>query len=116
MGKRQVINIDLLMGSIVALLFVVLVVHLVRSVQRRKALEQLQERYQQPGQALVRYVQLNRQCSEEEAYHRLATFVKKKVPFDEHSYIDRMLAHNRQSIVERAQSLVVDDPNEIDKI
>ncbi len=68
------------------------------------------------GLALVRYVQLNRQCSEAVAYQRLATFVKKYVPSDGPGSIERMAAHDRQSLLEIAQGLVVHDPDEIDKI
>jgi hypothetical protein len=118
-GERQVMNVDLLVGGIATLVFamivVALVVRRVRSARRRKVLEQLLERYHS-GRALVRYVQLNRQCSEEEAYQRLARFVKHHVPFDDHGSIDRMVVHDRQRLVERARSLLVDDPDEIDKI
>ncbi len=119
-GKRQVTDVDLLMESIVALLFIVigvaLVVRAVRRARSRKVLEQLLETDQQSGQALVRYVQLNRQCSEEEAYQRLATFVKRHRPFDDHDYIDKMVASDRQGLLERARSLLIDDPDEIDKV
>lgn len=115
-GERRVIHLYLLGGSIAALILVVLVVLKVRSVQRRKALEQILERYQQSGQALVRYVMLNRRCSEEVAYQRIATFVKKQVPLDDHDYIDGMLAHDRQSLLDSARSILVHDPDEIDKI
>jgi hypothetical protein len=50
-----------------------------KSLLRREALEHRRDR-DKPGQALVRYVQLNRQCSEEAAYQRVATFVKRNVP------------------------------------
>jgi hypothetical protein len=111
-----VINLYLLGGSIAALILVVIVVLKVRSVQRRKALKQLLERYHQSREALVRYIMLNRQCSEEVAYQRLATFVKKHVPLDDHNDIDRMLAHDRQSLLDRARSILVHNPDEIDKI
>jgi hypothetical protein len=118
-GERRVVNVYLLGGGLAVLLLVVLVVSIivrrVRSAQRRKALEHFLARYQS-GQALVRYVQLNRQCSEEEAYQHLATFVKQYVPFEDHGYIDRMLVHDRQRLLERVRSLLVDDPDEIDKI
>lgn len=82
---------------------------------RREALEQSRER-EDAGQALVRYVQLNKQCSEEAAYQRIASFVKKHVPLDDHSFIERMLAHERQSLVALVQELIVHDPDEIDEI
>ena len=106
----------LLGESIAALLFIVIIVLKVRYAQRRKALEQILERAYQSGQALVRYVMLNRQCSEEVAYQRLAAFVKKHVPFNDQSYVDRMLAQDRQSLLDSARNLLVQDPNEIDKI
>src|SRR5258708_5674619 len=115
-GEQRVINLYLLVGSIAALILVVIVVLKVRSVQRRKALKQILERYQQSRQALVRYVMVNRRCSEEVAYQRLATFVKKHVPLDDHNYIDRMLAHDRQSLLDSARRILVHDPDEIDKI
>ena len=110
------INVYLLGGSIAALILVVIVVLKVRSVQRRKALKQILESYHESEQALVRYIMLNRQCSEEVAYQRLATFVKKHVPLDDHNYIDRMLAHDRQSLLDNARNILVHDPDEIDKV
>jgi SnoaL-like polyketide cyclase len=115
-GERRVITVYLLGGSIAALILVVIVVLKVWSVQRRKALKQILERYHESEQALVRYVMLNRQCSEEVAYQRLATFVKKHVPLDDHNHIDRTLAHDRQSLLDSASSILVHDPDEIDKI
>jgi hypothetical protein len=87
----------------------------VESVGRRKALEPMRERYAS-GLALVRYVQLHRQCSEVASYQRLATFVKKHVPVDGSSSIECMVAHDRQRLLERAQGLLVQDPDAIDKI
>jgi hypothetical protein len=114
-----VLTADLLGRSVVALVFGVVVVAIImwqfKKVRLRKALEQIPERYDS-GLALVRYVMLNRQCSEEVAYKRLATFVKNHVPLDDHSSIERMLAQDRQSLLEHAQSLLVHDPDEIDKI
>ena len=117
--EGQVISGSLIGGSIIVLLFVMsaiaIVVLKVKSTQRRKALEYLSER-NYCGLALVRYVMLNRQCSEEVAYQHLARFVKKHVPLDEQSSIDRMLALDRQSLIDRTQSILVHDPDEIDKI
>ncbi|HYL44489.1 MAG TPA: hypothetical protein VEU97_13985 [Ktedonobacteraceae bacterium] len=89
----------------------------VESVRRRKALEPTRERYAS-GLALVRYVQLHRQCSEVASYQRLATFVKKHVPVDGSCSIECMEAydHNKQRLLERAQNLLVQDPDAIDKI
>ena len=110
----------LLVGGVALFGLVVIVVALlvakVRYTQQRKALAQLLERYHQSGQALVRYVMLNRQCSEEGAYQHLARFVKKHVPLDEQSSIERMLALERPSLIDRTQSILVHDPDEIDKI
>ena len=110
----------LLVGGVALFGLVVIVVALlvakVRYTQQRKALAQLLERYHQSGQALVRYVMINRQCSEEVAYQHLARFVKKHVPLDEQSSIERMLALDRPSLIDRAQRIFVHDPNELDKI
>jgi hypothetical protein len=114
------VNVYLFGGSIAVLILAVVVVAIViskvRSVQRRKALEQILERYHLSGQALVRYVMLNHQCSEDVAYQRLATFFKKHVPLDDHSSVDKMLAYDRQSLLDSARSILVHDPDEIDKI
>jgi glucan phosphoethanolaminetransferase (alkaline phosphatase superfamily) len=119
-SEKRAMTVYLLGGSIAVLVAAVIVIALIvtriKSAQRRKALEQLIEMYRQSGLALVRYVMLNRQCSEEVAYQRIAAFVKSYVPFDEHSSIDRMLAHDRQSLVERALSILVYDQDAIDKI
>jgi hypothetical protein len=118
-GERQVVNVYQLGGSIAVLLLLVIGVAIgvrkVRSMQRRRALEQVLERYYS-GLALVRYVMLHRHCSEDVAYQRLATFVKKLVPLEDQSSIDRMLAYDRQSLLERARSILVHDPDEIDEI
>jgi hypothetical protein len=110
----------LLVGGIALFVLVVIVVAIlvvkVRYTQQRKALAQLLERYHQCGQALVRYVMINRQCSEEIAFQHIARFVKKHVPLDEHSCIDRMLALDRQSLIDRTQSILVQAPDELDKI
>lgn len=109
-------NVYLLGGSIAALILIVIVVLKVMSVQRRKTLEQILESYQQSGQALVRYVMVNRRCSEEVAYQRIATFVKKHVPLDDHNYIDEMLVRDRQGLIDKARNILVHDSDEIDKI
>jgi Tfp pilus assembly protein PilV len=108
--------VDLFIGVLVLVVMVVaLVVLRAESGHRRKALEHRRER-DASGLALVRYIQLNRQCSEEEAYQRLATFVKQHVLFDDSSPIERMVAHDRQSLLVLAQGLLVHDPAAIDKI
>lgn len=110
----------LLSGGIIALLLILIVVALavlkVRNVQRRKALEQIAARYHQSGRALMLYVMLNRHCSEEIAYQRLAAFVKKHVPSNNQSDIERMLVQDRQRLLDSARQLVAHDPNELDKI
>ncbi len=118
-GMEAMSLIYLLVAGIIALVLVVLVMALVvpriRSRRRRRLLEPVLAQYR-AGQALVRYVMLNRQCSEEVAYRRIATFVKKHVPLDDHSYIESMLAHDRQLLIEKAQEILVQDSNAIDKI
>ncbi len=107
-------------GSIAALLLLVIVgaivVSRIRYAQQRKALERLLERYHQSDVALVRYVMLNRRCSEEVAYQLLATFVNKHVPLDDQINVDRMLAQDRQRVQYFAHRLLARDPYEIDKI
>ena len=105
--------------SLAALVLLVMVATLavrrVKRVHQRKALEQRRERYLS-GLALVRYVQLNRQCLEAVAYQRLATFVKQHVPSGDSSSIARMVAHDRQNLLKITQSFLVHDPDAIDKI
>jgi len=107
-------------GSITILLAVVTVAAIVvarlKYAQQRKSLEQIIEMYHESKQALVRYVMLNRQCSEETAYWRIKEFVKKHVPLDEHSTIDRIFVQDRQSLLDRALSILVHISSEIDKI
>lgn len=118
-GKRHSMNVYLLGASsavlIVAVIVIAIVVFKLRRTRRRNVLKQIRERYQS-GQALIRYIMLNRQCSEEAAYQRVAAFNKKHVPLNEHSTIDRMLAHDRQTLLDSARSKLVHDPDEIDKI
>lgn len=109
------LTIYLIVGSIVFVVIAVIVAVQARSVRRRRALELLRKR-DLSGQALVRFIQMNRQCSEETAYQRLATFVKKHVPRDDHGYIESMLAHERPSLLEYVQSVLVHHPDELDKI
>lgn len=107
-------------ASIIALLFIIIVMAIVllkiRDVQRKKAIWQIQQSQQQSRRALLLYVMLNHQCSEEVAYQRIATHIKKHVPLDDQSYIDRMLAQDRQSLLDQARDLFFHNSNEIDKI
>ena len=106
----------LFIGVLVLLVMVVaLVVLRAESGHRRKALEHRRET-DASGLALVRYIQLNRQCSEDVSYERIARFVKNHIPFDDHGFIDRMLVYDRQSLLDSARSILARDPNGIDKI
>ena len=86
-----------------------------RAIVWRETLEHRQEK-DESGQALVRYVQLHRQCSEEAAYERLAAFVKKYVPLDDQSFIEDVLAQEKQILLALAQELLIPDPDAIDEI
>lgn len=114
--RRRRVNIVYLTSIIILALLAVGIITLGRNMRRRKALEQLLERYQQSREALLRYVMLNRQCSEESAYKRLAVFMKSHAPIDEYSTIDMMLASNRHRLIDMVQDILASDPNEIDKI
>ena len=87
----------------------------VERVQRRKVLEHKREAYGS-GRALVRYIQLNRQCSETAAYQRIAIFIKQHMPFDDPSSIERMVAYDRPGLLAIAQRLLVHDSDAIDKM
>jgi hypothetical protein len=91
------------------------VIYWVRRLQSRRVLEHIAERYRS-RQALLRYVQLHYQCSEEAAYQRLAAFVKRYIPLDDQPSIDYMVAHHRQGLLELAQSILVHNSDEIDEI
>lgn len=103
-------------GSILLLAFALIVVAIliprIRYRRQRKALE----RILQADLALVRYVMVNRQCSEDAAYQRIATFIKAQVPLDDYSYVDEMLARNQQSLLEKAREILMNHPDEIEKI
>jgi hypothetical protein len=88
-----------------AVIAATLVISWVWREQRRHALERLREKYESM-QALLRYVQLHRQCSEETAYQRLAAFVKRHAPLDEQPSIEYMVTHYRQGLFELAQSIL----------
>lgn len=109
----------LFVGGIALVVIIVVIVTLImsqiRSEQRRQAYELLQ-RKDESGLALVRYVQLNRQCSEEAAYERLATFVKSHASLDNHPDVESMLAHDRAGLLTYVQSLLRHDSNILDKI
>lgn len=110
-------NIIYFLGTVIFVLLITgIILTLGRNIRRRKALQELLERYRQSGEALVRYVMLNRQCSEEAAYQRLALFVKNHVPVTEYSSIDAMLATDRQRLIDSVHNILARDPNEIDKI
>lgn len=117
---KCLINLYLLSGGtavlIVVLIIIAITVLKTKSAWRRKALEEILERYYQSKQALLRYVMLNRQCSEEAAYQRIAKFVKQHVPPDDYSRVDRMLAYGRQYLLDNACNLIAHDPDAIDKI
>lgn len=119
-GEKRTITIYLLGWGIAALVVTGSVITLVmvrlKSVQRRKALEQIIERYRLSELALVRYVMLKHQCPEEAAFQRIASFVKSHVPCEEHSSIDHLLAHDRQGLLDWALSILASGPDEIDKI
>lgn len=68
------------------------------------------------GQAIIRYIQLHNQCSEEEAYQRLAAFVKRHIPLDDWPFVDYRLAHDRRSLLDLAQQILMNHPDEIDEI
>ena len=106
----------LLVASISSIALIV--IGLVKRRQRasRQAFRQLLEGHQQSGLALVRYVMLNRQCSEEKAYRLIATFVKAHVPAADRNSIDWLLAYDREGLLEKAGTILVNHPNEIDKI
>lgn len=116
--KKRQITVPLLSGGIVILTGIVaaLVVSRLRYIERRKALEQIIETHKQSGPSLVRYVMLNHQCSEERAYQRIKTFVKKHVPLYEHVSIDSMFAQDRQYVVDMALGILFHTPDEIDNI
>ena len=100
---------------VLGLLVVALLVRRSRKSERSRALEQARAR-DYAGLALIRYIMLNRQCSEEVAYKRVAAFVKRHVPMDDYPSIERMMAQDRRRLIERAQRLLASDPDEIDKI
>ncbi len=114
---RRQVTIVYLLGTIIFVFIVVsIILTLKKNIRRRKDLEQILERYRQSREALVRYVMLNRRCSEDAAYERLALFVKKHIPLDDHCSIDNMLANDRQKLIDNVHNILAHDPSEIDKI
>lgn len=104
-----------LKGLILAVIIAVLVIYRERHIQRELALEHRHGRAE-AGLALVRYVQLRRLCSEEAAYQRIAAFVRNYTPLNEHPMIDRFFADDRQGLLELAQDILRQEPDEIDEI
>ena len=99
-------------GTAVVVLVVIAAPLFISWLRRR-----LSRRIRHPsGQALIRYIQLHDQCSEEAAYQRLAVYVKRHVPPGEWSSVDYMLAYDRQRLLELAQRILIRNPDEIDVI
>jgi hypothetical protein len=92
-----------------------LLIYRTRRIQRELALEQAHEK-EQAGLALVRYVQMQRNASEEVGYKRIADFVKSHTALGEHPFIDYLLANNRSGLLALAQSILASHPDEIDEI
>ena len=102
-------------GFVLVIIASIFVIAWVKRMLSRHARERVQERYQS-RQALVRYVQLRYQCSEEVAYQRVAAFVKRHVPGDEQASVAYMAAYDRQRLLELAQRILRHNPDEIDEI
>lgn len=94
---------------------VAVVIYLMRQVQYRLARERLRA-MAQATTALLRYVQLQHHSSEEEAYQRIAAFVKKHVEPGEQTIIGSLLAQDRQRLLALARGLLRYFPQEIDEI
>ncbi len=106
--------------GVTALVFVLIgttfvVIARVKRMLSRHARERVEVRYRS-RQALLRYVQLRYQCSEEVAYQRVAAFVKRHVPNDEQASVEYMAAYDRQRLLELAQRIIMHNPDEIDEI
>jgi|GEM_PF-1810198 hypothetical protein len=84
-------------------------------VRGKLSLERLREKYQS-RQALICYVQLKYQCTEEAAYRYITNFLKKQVPLEEFPYVEYMAVHARQSLLARAQEIFQEDPDKIDEV
>ena len=96
-------------ATVLAVIAVPLVISWLKRRQSRRT------RYRS-GQALVRYVQLHNQCSEEAAYQRLAAYVKRHVPLHEYPFIEYMLTYDRKRLLEFARRVLMRNPDEIDEI
>jgi 3-phosphoglycerate kinase len=108
----------LLGGGFLAFMFTVVILAVIvpkaMSARRRKALEQILETYQQAQQALVRYVMLNRQCSEDAAFKRIATFVKNNMALADNGPI--VSISDKQDLLDIARTILAREPDAIDKI
>jgi hypothetical protein len=117
--RTYVLTTQLRRRGVTAFVFVLIaaifVIARVKRMLSRHARERVQEKYRS-RQALVRYVQLRYQCSEEVAYQRVATFVKRHVPGDEWDSVEYMAAYDRQRLLELAQRILMHNPDEIDEI
>ncbi len=109
--RRRVLSFLLLVAITPALIMA-----WIKRMWRNRALERLREERYRSGQALLRYVQMHNQCSEEVAYQRLAAFVKRRVLLDQQSLIDYLAIEERQRLLELAQSFLMHNPDEIDNI
>ena len=106
--------------GVTALVFVLIfttfvVIARVKRMLSRHARERVEVRYRS-RQALLRYVQLRYQSSEEVAYQRVAAFVKRHVPNDEQASAEYMAVYDRQRLLELAQRIIMHNPDEIDEI
>lgn len=117
--RTYVLTTQLRRRVVTALVFVLIVttfvIARVKRMLSRHARERVEERYRS-RQALVRYVQLRYQCSEEVAYQHVSAFVKRHVPYDEQASIEYMAVYDRQRLLELAQRIVMHNPDEIDEI
>jgi len=117
--RTYVLTTQLRRRGVIALLFVLIatifVIVRVKRMLSRHARERVEVRYRS-RQALLRYVQLRYQCSEEVAYQRVAGFVKRHVPNDEQASVEYMSAYDRQRLLELAQRIIMHNPDEIDEI
>lgn len=99
--------------SIAVLVPIIIAVPLFISLLKRR---QSRRRRYLSGRALIRYIQMHNQYSEEAAYQRLAAFVIRHIPLDEQSTVYDSLAHNRRRLLELAQRILQNNPDEIDAI
>ena len=114
--RKRLGSLYLLVGSISIIVLIAVVFIKQRQHARRQAFRKLLEQHQQSGLALVRYVMLNRQCSEEKAYQLIASFVKRHVPAEDSNSIDWLLDMDRQGLLHKVSGILASHPNDIDKI